>query len=364
MSERDLLAQTVDSLLSDRCTYEVVAHACDAPTEAGFASELWDLLEDGGLTLVSIPEAAGGSGGTLADAAVILRSVGRHSAPVPLAETALLAGWALAAARFPIPAGPLALVLGPPTFQPSGSGWVVSGEVPRVPWASIAEHLVVVGVDASGQVMVALVQPADSDPTRCAIRAGRNMAGEPRDDVLFNNLHVAAEHVATGAADLPSQLSLRATFARSVLLGGALGRVLELSVTHAREREQFGRPIGKFQAVQQQLAQLAGEVAAAGAAIAVAVEAADAAEVAGQSLSMQEIAIAKIRSGEAAGTVAAIAHQVHGAIGFTQEHSLHHATRRLWSWRDEDGTESEWAITLGTSIASAGPEAFWPTITL
>ncbi|MBA2535474.1 MAG: acyl-CoA/acyl-ACP dehydrogenase [Rubrobacter sp.] len=140
-------------------------------------------------------------------------------------------------------------------------------------------------------------------------------------------------------------------------MAGALDRVLELSVGHAGERRQFGRPIGRFQAVQQQLALLAGVVAAAGAAVDAAVAAAGLGDAA------FEVAVAKVRTGEAAGKAAAIAHQVHGAIGFTERHPLHQSTRRLWAWRDEFGSEGEWAERLGGIVASCGPENLWPILT-
>ena len=70
-----------------------------------------------------------------------------------------------------------------------------------------------------------------------------------------------------------------------------------------------------------------------------------------------------MRGGEAAGTGAAIAHQVHGAMGFTYEHSLHHATRRLWSWREEFGNEAVWAARLGRMVAERGADGLWPFIT-
>jgi acyl-CoA dehydrogenase len=128
-------------------------------------------------------------------------------------------------------------------------------------------------------------------------------------------------------------------------------------VQYAGERVQFGRPIGRFQAVQQNLAVLAGQAAAATAAAEAAIEAA------AQGLDALAIAAAKIRAGEAAGIGAAIAHQVHGAIGFTQEHSLHHATRRLWSWRDEFGSEAFWSRKLGATVAAAGADRLWQSIT-
>ena len=144
---------------------------------------------------------------------------------------------------------------------------------------------------------------------------------------------------------------------RSAQMAGALQSVLETSVQYARERVQFGRPIGRFQAVQQNLALLAGQAAAATAAAEAAIEAA------AHNLDSPAVAAAKIRAGEAAGIGAAIAHQVHGAIGFTQEHRLHYLTRRLWSWRDEFGNEAYWARRLGGEVVAAGADRLWHGIT-
>jgi len=125
-------------------------------------------------------------------------------------------------------------------------------------------------------------------------------------------------------------------------------------VQYANDRVQFGRPIGKFQAIQQQLSVLAENVAASG------VVASAAVEVAAQKGDFPfAVAVAKARVGEAAGKVAEIAHQVHGAIGFTHEHRLHHLTRRLWSWRDEFGVESEWQQELGRVVAARGGDGLW-----
>jgi acyl-CoA dehydrogenase len=146
---------------------------------------------------------------------------------------------------------------------------------------------------------------------------------------------------------------------RAAQMAGAMEAALALSTRYANDRVQFGRPIAKFQAIQQQLALLAEQAAAAS----VAVESAAIAVAAGRPSSALAVAAAKIRAGEAAGKVAEIAHQVHGAIGFTHEHSLHRLTRRLWSWRDEFGTESHWSRQLGRAVMTAGADALWPTIT-
>jgi acyl-CoA dehydrogenase len=139
-------------------------------------------------------------------------------------------------------------------------------------------------------------------------------------------------------------------------MAGALERVLELTVQYAGEREQFGRPIARFQAVGQMLAELAGEHAAARAATDVAVRRA---EAEGPVAAAGAIAVAKVRAGQAAGLGAELAHQVHGAIGYTDEHRLHHVTRRLWSWRDEHGGEAAWGGELGRGVLGAGGDGAW-----
>jgi alkylation response protein AidB-like acyl-CoA dehydrogenase len=136
-----------------------------------------------------------------------------------------------------------------------------------------------------------------------------------------------------------------------------LERVTEMTTQYALDRTQFGRPIGKFQAVQQNLAVLAGQAAAAAA------SAGMAADAVGETIGLLPIAAAKSRCGEAAGIGASIAHQVHGAIGFTQEHSLHFLTKRLWSWRDEFGNETVWNRLLGRHMAKAGANRYWAEIT-
>lgn len=144
---------------------------------------------------------------------------------------------------------------------------------------------------------------------------------------------------------------------RAALMAGAMESILALSVGYALERNQFGRAIAKFQAVQHQLAVMAGEVAAASRAADSAIAGLESAKMAAR------IAMAKSRAGEAAGTVAEIAHQVHGAMGFTHEHQLHHLTRRIWAWREEYGAEPVWQRRLGTDVIDAGADGVWDFIT-
>jgi acyl-CoA dehydrogenase len=209
---------------------------------------------------------------------------------------------------------------------------------------------VVVVAEADGQPAVGLVAASAAQGA-----ADRNLALEPRDTLVFASAPAVVAPAAAGvAADAVRRFG---ALVRSAQMAGALESLLEQSVRYVSERKQFGRPLGSFQAIQQQLAVLAGHVAAAGIAAEHAFRAADRGDAA------LEIAAAKIRTGEAAGVAASIAHQAHGAIGFTYEHALHFATRRLWSWRAEFGSESAWARELGRAAVARGADALWPDLT-
>ena len=187
----------------------------------------------------------------------------------------------------------------------------------------------------------------------CRVSEGKNLAGDGSDRVTFDG--VKPLNSAPAPFDVSALMLMGATV-RSVQSAGAMETILSLSVAYANERVAFERPIGKFQAVQQNLARLAGETAAA---LAAAGSAADtiAHRDAFDDVVMLEAASAKIRTGEAAAEGSAIAHQVHGAIGFTNEHILHRFTLRLLSWRDDFGSESYWAAALGDMVAQRGANA-------
>jgi acyl-CoA dehydrogenase len=230
-----------------------------------------------------------------------------------------------------------------------GGGWRLSGTVSGVPWGGAAGHVVVVA-DDEGAPMVALVRQGAGRVT-----ADRNLAREPRDTLAFEGAPVVAAAPAGPAA--ADGVLVHGALIRAAQMAGALESLLEQSVRYATERKQFGRPIGNFQAIQHNLAIVAGHVAAAGIAADNAFRAADRGHPA------FEVAVAKVRAGEAAGVGAGLAHQVHGAIGFTYEHSLHFSTRRLWSWRAEFGSESRWAMRLGRDVAAHGADRLWTDLT-
>lgn len=140
--------------------------------------------------------------------------------------------------------------------------------------------------------------------------------------------------------------------ALSAQIAGALQGSLELAVEHVTTRQQFGRPLAKFQAIQRLAAELALETAAAKSAAHLALRLLDRAPI-------LAAAIAKTRSSRAAGSGAALAHQMHGAIGVTEEYPLHHLSQRLWRWRDMAGGETTWAAVMGARYVAASTRPVW-----
>lgn len=352
MSElRTMLEDTVNRLFTEMVMQELLEEA-----EAGvWPEELWRTVEETGLTRPHKSEEAGGAGASWADAYVIVRAVGRHTVPLPIAET-ILAAWLLESAGIDVPDGPLTLL--PSPFVPSliADEKLSVGEY-GVPWGKIAKHAVFIVDGPQSQIGLIETSAAKNSP-------GENIAKEPRDVLEFEDAPI----LAIAPAELPAlAMHMFGAMIRAGQMAGALESLLVQSVQYAGERVQFGRPISKFQAVQQDLARLAGEVAAADIAAQAAFRAADRVDAAASfddpNSPFFEIAAAKIRAGDAVDMATSIAHQVHGAIGFTYEHRLHFATRRLWSWRAEFGGAEFWAQMLGTVLKKHGADGLWPAIT-
>jgi hypothetical protein len=304
-------------------------------------SALWQTVEEAGYldALIEGPAA-------MIEAATILRAAGHHAAPIPLAET-MLARFLCAAAGIEAPDGVLSIAPVEPGDSLICGGGAISGRAGHIPWGLEAEAIVVAG---GAEMAIASGGAFSWD-------AGDNLAGEPRD-------HLSAAGAVGQMATLPAGIDPAAVLRlgalmRAAQMAGAMEAALSLSIEYANDRVQFGRPIGKFQAIQQQMAIMAEHAAAT----LVAVESAAQAVAAARASADFAVAAAKIIAGAAAGKVAEIAHQVHGAMGFTEEYRLHPLTRRLWSWRDEFGNEAFWARELGRKIAAGGADGLWPLIT-
>ena len=356
MSADPLIVDTAARMLTELCGPEVVTAAEDGIRPHA----LWEALEESALTRAWIPEAFGGPGTSLADGFAIVRLAGTHAVPAPLAET-LLAGWLASDAGLEAPAGSLTVASADAAAPLRLEGDVLVGSARHVPFASACEHIVAVytagdspGPGSTNQG-VALVRCS-----ACTVEPGTSLAGEPSDTVRFDGaVPIARSTPAT--ANHSERLRRMGATVRSQQMAGALEGCLEQSLQYAADRRQFGRPIAKFQAVQHNLAVLAGEVAAATAS-ADAAASAVARHGIDDGRTFLAVATAKIRCGQAAGAGAGIAHQVHGAMGFTREYSLQHRTRRLWAWRDDFDPETVWAIELGRHVARRGGDALWATV--
>ncbi|MDQ1694932.1 MAG: acyl-CoA dehydrogenase [Frankiaceae bacterium] len=347
-TDLDALEAGVADLLSDLCTPERLA-----AVEGDLDRQLWEALESAELTRVGVPEEAGGSGGSLAESAVVLRLAGERAASLPLAETSMIVGPVLAAAGLAVPDGPLTVGLGEVTAQRSAEGWRVRGLLRRVPYGGLADTVAGMATTADGRLIFRVPTSATK------VVAGRNVAGEPRDDIAVD-IDLPPTSVAAVPEDAEREIRLRGALSRAVLVAGAAQAALDLSVRYAQERMQFGRPIAAFQAVQQHIAGLAAEAAAARAAADAAVRVCG--HGFGSAAAGLAVAAAKARTAQAAGTVAAIAHQVHGAIGMTQEHPLRFTTTRLWAWRSEWGGERQWTQHIANVAVSLDDQDLWPML--
>jgi len=318
MNTRTLLLDSAERIFADHCDKPTL----DRAEQGEFPDGLMALIRENGFQQLAMPE----SGVALEDALAVLKVAGRYALPLPLAEIVLANRWLGSDERFV-------------SIGLTGS-IEAETEVWEVPWGRRAD--LVIGVTGSGEAVLR---------SEFDVVTGHNMAGEPRD-----RIHGGRSERLNPNEDPFMLLAL----SRVMLMAGGLEKALSLSLSYVNEREQFGRPIARFQAIQHHMAVMAAEVAAA-------MRAADAAlEGLGTERSVLEIAAAKARVGESVGVVAELAQQVHGAMGYTYEHQLHHTTRRLWSWRDEFGTESHWQKVLGRHVArvaaKSGANSIWAFI--
>jgi acyl-CoA dehydrogenase len=302
-----------------------------------FDDALWRNLEETGLArLTSTPELEAGP----AELAVLLYGLARHAGAVPIAETDPLAAWLAQTAGLALPVGgPLSAAL----CDAAVCGDRISGTAADVPWARAATAIILAAKTCDGFYV------ARVDPAEVTIDDGHNLAGEPRDRIGFD---LPAESFHRVDATVREELARRGAWARCVQILGALDIAAELSVAHTSERMQFGRALSKFQSVQHALAEMAGEIERARAAVTLAVAAANAHDFSAAQTDYA-VTVAKVVLGRVVGPVTTIAHQLHGAIGVTAEHRLWLATMRAQSWITEFGSTVHHARRLGSVVLTS-----------
>ncbi|MFT4120913.1 acyl-CoA dehydrogenase family protein [Bradyrhizobium sp.] len=351
MAESDnIVVETAEKIFADLADPQTINN----DKKDAWKAPLWQALSEAGLPLSWVPDDLGGSGASLADGFALLNAAGRFAVAVPLAET-MLAGWLLAQAKIASPEGEMTVLPASPKDRITrDADGALSGRARGVPFAKAARHFAVLAHGRDG-VSIALI-----DAAKVRIEAGLNVGYDHSDIVTLDKVQPVSVKPAPKGFDQTS-LMLMGGVARSLQIAGALEAMLDISVRYSNERVAFEKKISKFQAVQHNLARLAGESAAA---LAAATSAADAIANATSfdDAVYLEAAAAKIRCAEAAEKGGGIAHQVHGAIGFTIEHILHRYSLRALAWRDDFGSESHWAVELGKLVADRGADELWPLV--
>lgn len=311
----DLFTDALAQLFADRCTPQFVRDV-----EAGQSpAALWALLEDSGFADALVPEENGGAGLSLADAFPLMALCGAYAVPVPLAHT-MIARALLAQAGIERAAGSIALA----TATSSEGGGI------RCASAAFGRVADAVLVQSGARVLLLPAAQAESRPGVFPLDA----------DLRWTETQVAQAPCIEGPQDLEAMQACVA----AAQLSGALAQTFDRTLRYANERQQFGRPIGKFQAIQHQLSVMAEHVFAARMAAQLGASSPT------HTPDRLRVAVAKSRTSEAAVEVAALAHSIHGAIGFTAEYDLQLYTRRLHLWRQAAGSESFWQDVLGEAL--------------
>lgn len=316
----------------------------------GMDSAIWAQLDAAGFTTIGIPETAGGDGATLADVLAIVAVAARRGALTPLIEHTVLAHWLAASAGHTPAAATASAAVGHSCSARSLDGaTVLNGTVTDVAYAGDADTLVVLlppepGAEGSSVAIVAMSGPG------VTITAEADPIGVSIGDVTFEDAPVLFHGAAPVSLD---EFVRRGALAYAAATTAAAAAVHDHTLRYASERTQFGRPLAKFQAVQQRLAQLAALTTM----MEIAVDTATAADDTPEDPYVATAA-AKVVTAMSAQPVAAAGHQIHGAIGTTSEHPLGRFTTSLWSWRDRHGSESFWADALASRILDDGVDVW------
>lgn len=334
VEQSDGISTWADRFFADRFPAESVRDA----ERAGSWGQAWADVDAIGLLQVGIPESRGGGGGSFADAAAVLASAGRHCVPLPVVD-AWLGNWLAAEAGLEVTERYAAgLVSAPPASAALGGDDCWSGELGPVAWGRAAAFVVAPRCDrADGNADVIRIEVATAEH-----RPGTDLAGMPSDVIVGESATLESGRTPVKCA----RVEAVAQWAIASVIAGAIEAASALSLQYAQQREQFGRAIGSYQAVQQHLVVLE---QAATLATSASSRAAMALDEGGGGI---ESLAAHVVASQAAGTAVRAAHQVHGAIGMTKEYPLQLITRRLMGWQQELIGEREASRRLGATVGT------------
>jgi alkylation response protein AidB-like acyl-CoA dehydrogenase len=332
-----------------------VLHSLASDTNNQSAVDAWLTVSRLGWATIGVDENAGGSGGTLSDLAEIAAGLGRNAVSLPLLETAATQ-WAHA--QFTGHIGGSSEVTANYAitqdsrlrFARAGQGWRVSGEVASIGWFGELDYLLVLGQANDEWAAVALTDPGQ-DPTITSETVAREFDME-RSRLEFHETPVPADRYFADrevVAEAAAELLRRRALLRAAAMVGAAEHVCALTTGYVAVREQFGRPLNRMQAVAHSVARMMSERDLMTSAVQHGLETGEEASC----------AAALATAARSVGTVAAYAHQLHGAIGITREYPLHQFTRRLWAWRDEETTQRDWEHRAGLHALANGEAGVW-----
>ncbi|HET7735904.1 MAG TPA: acyl-CoA dehydrogenase family protein [Nocardioidaceae bacterium] len=302
-----------------------------------FHRTAWDRLADHGFTTIGIPEELSGAGGDDAAAIAVIEEVARAGVSLPLLEHLWLAGWALAHQGLPLPAGVCGFATAELSIGRAGEDWVVTGSAARVPWARVADQLVLVAPEV-GTVVVPV--------TAVAIQPASDVLGVPQDRVGLDSVRLPAGAV---RASSPSseEIAARVLAGRLSQIRAAARAALKITLRYVTTREQFGRPLARFQAVQQRLACAAAEVALL-----------DMGAELARHGSPLDAAMARVDAARSVAVVSSQAHQLHGAMGVTAEYGLGRLTLAMRAWLSSTGPDDAWHRRVGAALS----EDLWRSV--
>ncbi|MGH3239349.1 MAG: acyl-CoA dehydrogenase family protein [Spirillospora sp.] len=342
--DQELIASTARELLESRAA-AAGARAMDGDP-SGYSAALWKEMVELGWPGLPFPEEHGGVGGDFLDVCLLFEQLGYAQVPSPLLTSVASCGMPIARHGTPdqqerwltaISEGQIATAAPLPWDRPGegpvaisdGADFVLKGTATFVPYAASAETLLIAA--RVNNEPRAFWLDATSDGV--TIRPLETVGMDRPCHIDLSDVSVPAENTLT--PDAANAISLFGAAATCAEMVGAAQRVLDMTVGYATEREQFGRPIGSFQAVQHHCADMAIDVLGSRFITYEAIW-----RLATDRDATQEVSMAKAWASEAYERVCALGHQVHGAIGFTQEHDLHwfsqHAMSASLSFGDGD----------------------------
>ena len=305
---------------------------------------LWNDLEEQGLTKIVVKDKFNGTDLPFSFILPVIQMSNNFGIPLPFSET-ILCNYLLSESNINPPNGIVTFATSSKNIKIANN--IISGDLLSVPYLNLADNIILIS-EINNIKHVILLKNTNGN-----IKAKKNFLAEPRFDLKISNCEII------DFQPLNSKINFQnlGALVRSAQMIGAMEKILNLSIDYCSQRKQFGRALSKFQAIQHHISEMAVELSASSAALSSVENSNDPDKI------IQDIAILKIRAGIAAGKMIAISHQVHGAIGFTQEYELAYFTRNLNSWRNDFGNEVFWQNFIGRIFLEKNNQNLWEYLT-